>query len=325
MPENAPLHVVPDPPDSIEPRHYFSVTSLGAALVRNERQKANDPDADLSTLIDQSYLLKDAIRESRAQGPDVAIEKWAGDFDLLKRYRDTDMARRTPPQVQPTRSSRRRDDQVNPDLVEIDTTQRERPRRPPPGEFTGRTGVEHLRQLDAERDAEEEEAREKAERRAERRAERQAAKEAAEAEITDSPDRVLSTGSGAIAATSGPDKPISDDPPEREDSPVPRKKRGWAVPDAIFIQVEARDVLKRRDLSAGAKLLYGFLENWSRSWDWKPVDATQTAIAEALGVSRHTIGRWAKELTDNGLIKYQRRYARNPGKYDVMPLPSEES
>lgn len=307
MPENVDLQVVPDSPRP-EPRRYFSRASLEAAL----EHEYSAPDVDLSS--DRIYLLSYAMRQPEA----VAVEEFTNEFDLLGRYwvDDRDACLRNGSNEKkssgPVRRRRRGSPSVrteNAEPIEPVEAEWDRPLRPgevKPGVFTG----EPARKL-----------RERAHKRLERDGLREA-KKAADAEAADNPDQ---DRSGTFAATPEPDQDIPEDGHETEGSPLPRKKRGWAVPDAVFIQVEAREVLKRRDLSAGAKLLYGFLENWSRSWGWKPVDATQAAMAEALGVTRHTIGRWAEELTDKGLIEYQRRYARNPGKYKVMPIQSGKS
>jgi hypothetical protein len=84
-----------------------------------------------------------------------------------------------------------------------------------------------------------------------------------------------------------------------------------------WIQVDSW-LLERPDLSLGAKLLFAWLVNGTKLKKGKPVAPSQSHIANQLGTSLYQVGSLTKELVEAGLIKCERRGARNPNRYTVL-------
>ena len=75
-----------------------------------------------------------------------------------------------------------------------------------------------------------------------------------------------------------------------------------------------RRVAERRDLSPGAKLLYGALvsqQQMGRRW-------TQTEIGATIGASRHQVWRWTSELIRAGLLLVKRVGLTMPNLYTLV-------
>ena len=87
-----------------------------------------------------------------------------------------------------------------------------------------------------------------------------------------------------------------------------------------WIRVES-DLLERRDLPDGAKLLYAWLVNQSHvQRDWKkPFAPGNKLMAKKLGTSEKRVGRHLTVLEKAGLIAVQRRGARNASIITVFP------
>jgi hypothetical protein len=318
MPTNVNPQSVPDPEP--HPRwqvdRYFSRSSLEAALDR----ECSASDVDLNS--DRLWLLR--LEINRPGGPEgVVVEDFTDQFDILASHRERDLARkRFEPEPSGSERPKRRSSlhvqtEVANEPVEAEFDRPFRPGEVKPGVFTGRAGVEHLRQLDEQRDAKEEQ-QEARRQRAEGRTERREASRVAAAVEAAQHDRTPSQGS---VPEEPPDTPnhVEVKPDQPEERPTPRKK-GYAVPKAKFISVDA-GLLERPGLTMGAKVLYSHLANWSHVWKGKPPEAAQPALADALATTRQQIGRWTEELEKAGLIKCKRRGARNPSLYTVMPLP----
>jgi len=72
-----------------------------------------------------------------------------------------------------------------------------------------------------------------------------------------------------------------------------------------FIMIP-ESIARRDDLNLGAKILYGFLNSYSRKNDkcW----AGNQYIAEYFSTDIRTVSRWLKELNDKELIAIQKEY-----------------
>lgn len=66
------------------------------------------------------------------------------------------------------------------------------------------------------------------------------------------------------------------------------------------------NIAKREDLNLGAKILYGFLNSYSKKNDncW----ARNQYIADYFSTDVRTVSRWLKELKDNNLICIHKEY-----------------
>jgi hypothetical protein len=86
---------------------------------------------------------------------------------------------------------------------------------------------------------------------------------------------------------------------------------------AYWIQVDSW-LLERPDLSLGAKLLFAWLVNGTKLKKGKPVAPCQSHIAKKLGTTLYQVSSLTKELVEAGLIRCERRGARNPNRYTVL-------
>ncbi len=92
-----------------------------------------------------------------------------------------------------------------------------------------------------------------------------------------------------------------------------------------FAKVPAR-VLRARELSAGARLLYAILTwlGWREAWQGKPGYAGQEALAEEFGLSTRSIRRYMNELQDQGYIRLEHVGLGQPANVTILPLPELE-
>ncbi len=79
-------------------------------------------------------------------------------------------------------------------------------------------------------------------------------------------------------------------------------------------------ILKRRDISPGAKLCYVMLLTYV--WQGDSCFPGQERLAEDMGVTSRSVVTYMKELQDTGLVKVQRR---GQGKTNIYTLPRSEN
>jgi hypothetical protein len=256
---------------------YFDRCSRWSEPCRRHRQIRDAP-------------LEDAITASTRLDPGTQIEEWNGEFDLLERYWQLEMeALRPKPEIQAQRGlrpTRRRHSVLEPVGVDDEEQSHRQSKRSDdevlPGVFVGETARKMRKRVAA---------------RLERDEARQARRdEPVTTEPGDHPDPLdqdasMKTRDGTTTET------FADGAKE------------WK---AYFIRIQS-SLLRRTDISPGAKILHGWLVNQAnveRHWR-KPFAPLQEVMAAQLGTHRKRIGGYLAELEDLGLISRRRRGARN--------------
>ena len=78
-------------------------------------------------------------------------------------------------------------------------------------------------------------------------------------------------------------------------------------------------VLRSRDISAGAKVLYGILLSYA--WQSKTCYPNQVTMARDAGCSVRNVQRWLAELEGAKLIAVHQRGLNQPNLYELLPIP----
>jgi len=90
-----------------------------------------------------------------------------------------------------------------------------------------------------------------------------------------------------------------------------------------FIMIP-ESIASRNDLNLGAKILYGFINSYSRKRDkcW----AGNPYMAEYFSTDKRTVSRWLKELNDKNLIVINKKYEHGRVKSrNIIVLKNEVS
>jgi len=272
---------------------------LEAAL---EEHKANLKDPPFETLAEgkRRCHIETAIEYTEIAPDGTLLEEWADNYDLMDRYFQEELAalrerdrvkaaRKIPQRPQPPVKDPVEEDEPEEDPKPV--KQRQRPseiKELPPGLHVGRSGVMEVQKAQEKW---------KKPRKKLPAAKKEAPKAKTRADVEESPPPPT--------------------PPVEVPDPFPVEVQPKAKD--YFLQMPSQ-LNRRTDLSTDAKLLYAWLANGSKVKGGKPISPRQDFIATELGTNRRKVGRHAEELEKAGLIKCERRGARNPTKYTVIPF-----